>query len=256
MTTPPPEIVEAILAHGAEIGASRSGSVNGVFTTNDDANRLLVEDPFAFLLGVVVDYQMPAERAWRLPYELRARLDGWGPRWLAANPEAVHTAFLTPPKLHRFPNQTPRFVVGAAEIVRDRYEGDASRVWTDDRDAATIRRAFEQFPGISQKKAAMAVEILERDLGVEIEALQGSDVAYDIHLRRVMLRTGLATEDDRDHMVARARDLHPSRPGALDYPMWDIGRRWCSRRDPSCDDCVLAPCCPRHVPAGDAVTGA
>lgn len=68
----------------------------------------------------------------------------------------------------------------------------------------------------------MAVEILERDLKVPIRAMQHSD-AFDIHVRRVFLRTGLAELDDIDHMVEVARLLHPERLGALDDPSWRIG---------------------------------
>jgi hypothetical protein len=91
-----------------------------------------------------------------------------------------------------------------------------------------LRRPLEAFPGIRQKKTAMAVEILARDLGQPLRELIGSDVAYDVHLRRVFLRTGLAERDEVDHMVAVARTLYPDRPGALDPPARDIGRRWCS----------------------------
>jgi hypothetical protein len=71
----------------------------------------------------------------------------------------------------------------------------------------------------------MAVEILARDLGVPITDLSGSDVAYDVHVRRVFLRTGLAEYDDLDHIVEVARRLHPERPGELDFPAWLVGRR-------------------------------
>ena len=43
--------------------------------------------------------------------------------------------------------------------------------------------------------------------------LEASDVAYDVHVRRAFLRSGLAQRDDRPHMLAVARELHPSRPG-------------------------------------------
>lgn len=66
----------------------------------------------------------------------------------------------------------------------------------------------------------MAVEILERDLGLPIREMSGSDIAYDVHIRRVFIRTGLAEVDDPDHMIAIARRIHPDRPGALDAPAW------------------------------------
>jgi len=50
---------------------------------------------------------------------------------------------------------------------------------------ASFNVAGDAFSGIGQKKAAMAVEILERDLGVTIRELKGSDIAYDVHVRRV-----------------------------------------------------------------------
>jgi len=102
----------------------------------------------------------------------------------------------------------------------------------------------------------MAVEILERDLGVSLTDLSGSDIAYDVHVRRVFLRTGLAERDDVGHMVALARALHPQRPGALDNPAWDIGRRWCRAGVPDCPTCPLVTACPRFVEKGDHVHGA
>ena len=83
-------IVGEILRHGDVLAQTSRSVVNGVLSADTDANRLLVEDPFAFLVGVIVDYQMPAERAWSLPYKLKQRLGGWGPGYLTDNPEEVH----------------------------------------------------------------------------------------------------------------------------------------------------------------------
>ena len=152
-------------------------------------------------------------------------------------------------------NQISGWVVDAAGIVVDVYGGDASKIWSDTPTAATLRARFDAFPGIAQKKAAMAVEILERDLHVKVAELSGSDVAYDVHLRRVFLRTGLAAFDDVNHMVAVARSLHPERPGELDNPVWDIGQRWCHRHDPECASCPLLAVCPRYIDRGSRITG-
>ena len=159
-----------------------------------------------------------AERAWALPYELRERLGYLTPAELIAHPDAVRTAVQQPPMLQRFVNVVPDWLVAAARIVLDQYEGDAGRLWSDTPTAVELRRRLEAFPGIGQKKAAMAVEILARTLGKPLRELTGSDVAYDVHLRRVFLRTGLADHDEAGHMVAVARALYPNRPGALDLP--------------------------------------
>jgi endonuclease III len=101
----------------------------------------------------------------------------------------------------------------------------------------------------------MAVEILERDLHLPLSDLTGSDIAYDVHVRRVFLRAGLVQRDQVSEMVAAARALHPERPGELDNPAWDIGRRWCHPRSPGCPACPLVTVCPRHIERGNSVKG-
>jgi endonuclease III len=209
-------------------------------------------------LGLALDLPdmgIRAERAWALPYLLCTRLGYLSPVGIAANPVAVRAAVQQAPKLHRFVNIVPDWLVQAAHIVLDRYGGDAGRLWSDAPTAVELRR-LEAFPGISQKKAAMAVEILARDLGQPLRELTGSDVAYDVHLRRVFLRTGLAEHDAVDHMVAVARALYPDRPGALDLPAWDIGQRWCRPVGPDCPACPLNMACPRLIERGSRVRGA
>src|SRR5437016_1348924 len=75
--------------------------------------------------------------------------------------------------------------ISAGELVTSQYAGDASRIWSDTPPAARLRARLDAFPGIGQKKAAMAVEILERDLGVELTDLARSDIAYDIPAPRL-----------------------------------------------------------------------
>ena len=67
--------------------------------------------------------------------------------------------------------------------------------------------------------------------------LERSDIAYDVHIRRVFLRARLADRDERDHMIAVARQLHPARPGELDLPTWLVGRGWCHPGVPDCAAC-------------------
>jgi endonuclease III len=102
----------------------------------------------------------------------------------------------------------------------------------------------------------MAVELLARYRGVSLQDLSGSDIAYDVHVRRVFLRTGLAERDDVNHMVTVARSLYPERPGALDIPTWDIGRRWCHPANPDCPTCSLNTVCPRLIDRASHIKGA
>lgn len=231
-------VVEALLAHGRALSASIGGGA-ARFTPDDEADALIRTNPFAFLVAVICDQGIQAERAWAIPHSLQHRLGHLDPARIGADADRVRLAFAATPKLHRFANNVADWVSAAGRIVANEYGGDAAAIWADQPSAATLRERFDAFPGVGQKKAAMAVEILERDLGVALTELNGSDIAYDIHVRRVFLRTGLAERDDVNHMVAVARALHPRRPGELDNPAWDVGRRWCHRHGPDCPTCPL-----------------
>jgi uncharacterized HhH-GPD family protein len=248
--------VDQLLAYGKEVGGVVDSTTAPQFTPDPDANEFWARDPFAFLLAVIADYQISAERAWAVPWELKKRLGHLDPALMLEDPEALYAAFDQPPKLHRFIRNVPHFFLSASRLVVEEYEGDAGRIWGDEPSAHELQARLVMFPGISQKKAAMAVEILERDLGVPIREMEGSDLAFDVHVRRVMLRTSLASVDDQQHMIERARQLNPERPGALDFPMWNIGRTWCHAGLPECDLCVLQEVCPKLVDAARGVRGA
>ncbi len=258
MTEPgsPPLLIRAILEFREILAARDPNRTNPIFTDNEQANEFLVSDDWAFLAGVIGDYQMPAERAWAVPYNLSRRLGGWGVELIAGDPDRVRDAFLGPPALHRFPTQSARWLVAGAQRVIDDYAGEAGAVWNDQPTARELQARLNEFVGVSQKKAAMAVEILNGQLGVDIRELSGSDIAYDVHVRRVMLRTGLAERDEVNHMVGAARFANPKRPGALDLPMWEIGKTWCHARLPECNRCVIGDVCPRRVDAAAHVRGA
>lgn len=249
-------IVRSLLDLAEREKAELNKSGEPFFTPNELANRFLIQNPFAFLLAVIFDQGIVAERAWAAPYELARRLGHLDPYRLGEDLAGIAKAVATPPMLQRFVNTIPPWIASAAwRVVRD-YGGDAGRIWSDEPTADEVERRLRAFDGIGQKKAAMAVEMLERDLKVPIKALHGTDIAYDVHVRRVFLRTGLADRDDRDHMVAQGRLLNPSRPGAIDFPMWLVGRRWCRPGVPSCPECALFAVCPRLVDRAEGVSGA
>jgi uncharacterized HhH-GPD family protein len=215
--------VRALLAYDVRLTTGPAASL-AVFTDDPEANAYIHTDAFAFLVAVVCDQGIVAERAWAIPYLLRQRLGHLDPARVATEPAAVSAAFRQSPQLHRFVNDIPNYVVRVAAVVAAELNGDAARLWSDQPSASELRHRFEGLPGIRQKKAAVAVELLERFLHVPLADLSGSDVAYDVHVRRVFLRTGLAERDEVAHMVATARQLYPERPGALDNPAWWIGR--------------------------------
>lgn len=244
------EIVGALVAMERWIrGASRTGAI----TDDAEVNGFLAADPFAFLIGVLSDYGVPAERAWRVPFELHRRLGHLDPHLLAMDEASTLAAFQRRPVPHRFPRALAAFVTDAARRVISAYSGDARLIWSDGARAEVVQSRFEEFKGIKQKKAAMAVGILIRNLGVHFEATEGNDIAFDVHVRRVFLRSGLAKHDEPRAILLAARELRPSHPGGLDFAAWYIGRNWCAPSKPLCDTCPIGDACLREIAAAQSV---
>lgn len=249
-------VAAALLQHGSTLVEPSSTGSTLDFTPSAEANELISSDAFAFLTGVLFDQGIPAERAWTAPYLLRQRMGHLDPARSARDPEGVRRAIQMQPKLHRYIEKMPRWLVDAARRVEQDYRGDASAIWSDRPSAVELQRRLSEFHGIGQKKAAMAVEILNRDLRVPVDGMEGSDVAVDVHIRRVFLRSRIADRDDPDHMITAGRQLHPSRPGALDFPAWDVGRNWCHAGAPDCGHCPLTHVCPKDIERAAGVVSA
>jgi len=228
----------------AREGVAQTG---GAFTDAPEADAFLRSRPDAFLIGVLFTQGIPAERAWAGPYLLSQRLGHFDLRRLAEERESVAAAFARPPALHRFVKTVPGWVSAAAARLVDCYGGSAAAIWEDRPTAAELMERLSTFKGIGRKKAAMAVELLSRCFGVPLREMQGGTVAYDVHIRRVFLRSGLVDVDTPDEIERAAAEASPDAPGRLDLPAWLIGRQWCRPVAPACDECRLAAVCPRLI---------
>ncbi len=232
---------------GAELAASGAAQVGDRFTDIAEADTLVKSSPNAFLLAVLFTQGIPAERAWAGPWLLSRRLGHLDLRRLASERAAVAEAFARRPMLHRFKNTLPAWVSAAAVKLLAEYEGDATRIWAPGSHVLDVTERLSAFHGIGRKKAVMAVEILTRHFGVTLEGMEHGRVAYDVHVRRVFLRSGLAEADSPDAIDAAAAAACPAAPGTLDLPAWLVGREWCRPAEPLCDACGLGAVCPRRT---------
>jgi uncharacterized HhH-GPD family protein len=247
VTGSPPDVAREVVAFGRELEALGAAQVAGGFTGDADSDALLEAEPNAFLLGVLFTQGVPAERAWAGPYELLMRLGSISPKFLAENPGAVRAAVQTAPMLHRFKETLPRWICSAGGRLVREYGSDASRIWPAGDHVIAVTERLLAFDGIGRKKAVMTVEILTRHFGVELAGRECGQVAYDVQVRRVFLRSGLADEDSREAIEAAATSACPQAPGTLDLAAWLIGRDWCRPKDPRCGDCRLGAVCPRRT---------
>ncbi|MEH0823646.1 MULTISPECIES: HhH-GPD-type base excision DNA repair protein [unclassified Micromonospora] len=127
-----------------------------------EANRLLERSPLALLTGMVLDQQIPLEKAFTSPYVLAQRL-GHEPdaRELAEyDPEALVEVFARPPALHRFPKAMAARVQQVCQVLVDRYDGDAARLWSDVADGRELLRRIGELPGFGRQKAQIFVALL------------------------------------------------------------------------------------------------
>ena len=219
------------------------------FTGNPAADSLLndLEDhPHAFVVGCVTDRLISAEKAWLIPHQLSQRLGGFTFDHLRSQSlERFHQAFREPDSLHRFPGEMSKNVYLAIQRITDEYEGDAARIWLGELPSAEVVLRFLAFRGIGPKIATMATNILARAFKIPLTDHYSVDVSVDVHLRRVFTRLGLIPKDASvEEIVYRARAVHPSFPGLLDLPAWEIGRKWCRPKEPKCIDCDMQSVCP------------
>ena len=135
------------------------------FTESDEANALIASDPLALLVGFVLDQQVTVQQAFLGPLLLRERLGAFDAATLAS--AELEPVFRTKPAIHRYPKSMAERVHALAVHVRDEYEGDAARVWTDAADAAALRANLLALPGFGEMKLKALGSVLSKRFGVE-----------------------------------------------------------------------------------------
>ena len=135
------------------------------------ADRLLAEDPFALLVGMLLDQQIRMEAAFAGPRRLLDRLPGppdrLDPTALAGMvPDELAAAMAGPPAVHRYHGSMARRLQDLARTVRDGYGGDAARIWTQASDGADLLLRLRELPGYGEQKAAIFVALLGKQMAV------------------------------------------------------------------------------------------
>ncbi len=133
-----------------------------------EANELLADDPLALLIGMLLDQQIPMEKAFTSPYELRSRLGGTLDAVTIAgyDPDALEGLFRTPPALHRFPAAMAKRVQELARVIASEYGGDASAVWAGVSSGEELVARLAKLPGFGAQKAAIFAALLGKQFGV------------------------------------------------------------------------------------------
>ena len=138
------------------------------FTGQDEADELIARDPLALLIGFALDQQVPLQKAFAGPLELKRRLGTLDPGRIAStDPARLEEVFRQKPAIHRFPGSMARRVQELAAVIDDEYGGRAERVWTDAADGDDLRRRISALPGFGQMKVTSLGAVLAKRFGVK-----------------------------------------------------------------------------------------
>ena len=133
-----------------------------------EADQLLSENPFALLLGMLLDQQIPMEVAFAGPRKIADRLGGIDPREIADyDPERFAAICAESPAVHRFPGSMAKRIQDLAREIVDGYGGDTAALWTQgDPDGAEVLRRLKALPGFGEQKARIFLALLGKQYGV------------------------------------------------------------------------------------------
>jgi uncharacterized HhH-GPD family protein len=136
------------------------------FTGNDEADRLIAEDPLALLIGFVLDQQVTVPTAFAGPLKLKQRLGRLNAAEIATiDPDQLADLFRERPAIHRFPGNMAKRTQELCAVVAEEYDGDASRVWREAADTADLKRRLEALPGFGEMKVKALASVLARRYG-------------------------------------------------------------------------------------------
>lgn len=142
-----------------------------------DADALLSQDPLALLLGMLLDQQIPMEKAFRGPLVLQERL---GRLDAGAIAEAPHLAelFARTPAIHRFPGSMAGRVQELCRHLVEEYDGSAERVWQGVGSGEELLARLEALPGFGRQKAQIFLALLAKQLNVRPKGWRAAAGAY------------------------------------------------------------------------------
>jgi uncharacterized HhH-GPD family protein len=137
-------------------------------TGDADADALLTADDNALLIGMLLDQQVPMEKAFSGPYVIASRMGGrLDPRAIAALSEDDFVALCSErPAIHRFPGSMAKRVRQLCQVLTDDYDGEAAEVWAGVTSGAELKRRLQKLPGFGAEKAAIFAALLAKQRGV------------------------------------------------------------------------------------------
>jgi uncharacterized HhH-GPD family protein len=140
------------------------------------ADALLESNPFALVVGMLLDQQVPMETAFAGPKKIADRMGGIDAADIAEyDPDKFAALCSEKPAIHRFPGSMAKRIQALAQIIVDRFDGDAAALWTaGDPDGKELLRRLKGLPGFGEQKAQIFLALLGKQYGVTATGWQAA----------------------------------------------------------------------------------
>ncbi|TFC25449.1 Fe-S cluster assembly protein HesB [Cryobacterium sp. TMT1-3] len=144
------------------------------------ADALLSENPFALLVGMLLDQQIAMETAFAGPAKIRDRIGALVPAMIADyEADAFIDVFRQSPAVHRFPGSMAKRVQEVAAVIVSDWNGDTASIWTaDNPTGAEILRRLKALPGFGEQKAKIFLALLGKRFGVDADGWREASAPY------------------------------------------------------------------------------
>jgi uncharacterized HhH-GPD family protein len=149
--------------------------------TTTEANDLLGTDPLALLVGMLLDQQIPMEKAFTSPHVLARRMNVGrldAHQIADYDPQKFEALFREVPALHRFPTAMAKRVQELGRALVERYDGDTASVWTTAPTGAELVQRIAALPGFGPQKAKIFTALLGKQFNVTPTGWREATAAY------------------------------------------------------------------------------
>jgi uncharacterized HhH-GPD family protein len=149
-------------------------------TGDPEADKLLSEDPFALLTGMLLDQQIAMEIAFIGPKKIADRMGGFNVTKIAeADLEEFVELGVTKPAIHRYGGSMARRVHALAQYIVEHYDGKPEKIWTDGKpDGKEVLKRLKALPGYGDQKARIFLALLGKQLGIRPTGWREAAGAY------------------------------------------------------------------------------
>src|ERR1700743_1351790 len=159
---------------------------------------------------MVLDQQVPFETAFAGPKKIADRMGSFSAVEIADyDPDKFAALCSERPAIHRFPGSMAKRIQTLAQIIVDRYDGDAAGLWTaGDPDGNELLQRLKGLPGFGEQKARIFLALLGKQYGVTPtgwRAAAGGFGKAGTHISLADIVDAQSLGEERSHNEAKER---------------------------------------------------